>query len=272
MVALGNGTLPERKFRYYILQDGRFLGDLARVFAISAKKAPDADSAIRFAKLVEETLVVERSLHENYGKRWSLSRKYMAEVPMAPRTMPIRAICSRVAETNSALAATVVALPCAWIYCVVGQHLLRKGAPPKSHPYRDWLMLYGSPEFAAVGRWMRREWTAGPRPPAMRNAGAWRSSLLARAMSGCSGRWRGRKRRGRYKEGGSCRRHPPTAPLGAASTRSGPAAEVDEGGPLGATPSPQPDGREGKSGAFSAFAIQTTAATCSDYRLRENGR
>ena len=32
VLALGNGTLPERKFKYYILQDARFLGDLSRVF------------------------------------------------------------------------------------------------------------------------------------------------------------------------------------------------------------------------------------------------
>src|SRR5881409_2619681 len=70
VVGLGNGTLPERKFKYYILQDGRFLGDLARVFALAAKKPPDADSALRFATLVGETLIVERSLHESYGKRW----------------------------------------------------------------------------------------------------------------------------------------------------------------------------------------------------------
>lgn len=155
VVELGDGSLPERKFKYYILQDGRFLGDLARVFAISAKKAPDTDSAIRFAKLVEETLIVERSLHENYGKQWHLSPKQMAGVPMAPTNHAYTRHMLHVAESGSALEATVVALPCAWIYCVVGQHLLRKGPPPKSHPYRDWLMLYASPEFAEVGRWMR---------------------------------------------------------------------------------------------------------------------
>ncbi|MDH4329695.1 MAG: thiaminase II, partial [Nitrospira sp.] len=32
VVALGNGTLPERTFKYYIQQDARFLGDLSRVF------------------------------------------------------------------------------------------------------------------------------------------------------------------------------------------------------------------------------------------------
>jgi thiaminase/transcriptional activator TenA len=155
VVQLGEGTLPQRKFKYYILQDGRFLGDLARLFAIAAHKAPDTQSAIRFAKLMEETLIVERSLHENYGKRWHLSPKQMAAVPMAPTNYAYTRHMLHTAETGSALEATVVALPCAWIYCVVGQHLLRKGPPRKSHPYRDWLMLYASPEFAEVGRWMR---------------------------------------------------------------------------------------------------------------------
>jgi thiaminase/transcriptional activator TenA len=157
VVALGNGTLPQRKFRYYILQDGRFLAELARVFAVAAKKSPDADSTIRFAQLVEETLAVERSLHENYGKRWKLSPKQMGGVPMAPTNYSYTRHMLHVAESGSALDATVVALPCAWIYCVVGRHLLRKGMPSKSHPYRDWLMLYASPEFAEVGRWMREK-------------------------------------------------------------------------------------------------------------------
>ena len=63
VVALGKGTLPERKFRYYILQDARFLGDLARVFAAAAQRAPDAESTLRFTKLVEETILTERALH-----------------------------------------------------------------------------------------------------------------------------------------------------------------------------------------------------------------
>ena len=164
VVGLGNGTLPERKFKYYILQDGRFLGDLARVFALAATKAPDADSALRFATLVGETLIVERSLHESYGKRWKLSPKQMGAIPMSPTNYAYTRHMLHVADNGSAVEATVVALPCAWIYCVVGQHLLRKGPPAKSHPYRNWLMLYASPEFAEVGRWMREKvdlWSNG---------------------------------------------------------------------------------------------------------------
>ena len=111
VVGLGNGTLPERKFKYYILQDGRFLGDLARVFALAAKKAPDADSALRFATLVGETLIVERSLHESYGKRWKLSPKQMGAIPMSPTNYAYTRHMLHVADNGSAVEATVVALP-----------------------------------------------------------------------------------------------------------------------------------------------------------------
>ena len=154
VVGLGNGTLPERKFRYYILQDALFLSDLAQIFAIASEKAPDPDSATIFAKLAEDTLVVERSLHETYGRRWKLTHKDMSRVPMAPTNYAYTLHMLQVAQNGSALDAAVVALPCAWIYCVVGQHLLRKGKPPKTHPYRDWLLLYASPEFAEVAAWM----------------------------------------------------------------------------------------------------------------------
>jgi thiaminase/transcriptional activator TenA len=155
VVALGNGTLPERKFKYYILQDARFLGDLARIFAAGAQRAPDAESGLRFAKLVEETIVTERGLHETYGKRWKMTPDEMHAVPMAPTTYAYTRHMLAVAATGSAAEITVVGLPCAWIYCVVGNHLLKNGPPPPDHPYRDWLNLYASPEFAAVQEWMR---------------------------------------------------------------------------------------------------------------------
>ena len=93
VVALGKGTLPERKFKYYILQDARFLGDLARVFSAGAMRAPDSESALRLTKLAEDTIVVERSLHEGYGSRWKMSAKDMSSCPWHRRTMPTLGTC-----------------------------------------------------------------------------------------------------------------------------------------------------------------------------------
>ncbi len=157
VVELGNGSLPERKFKYYILQDARFLGDLARVFSAGALRAPDSESALRLTKLAEETIVVERSLHEGYGSKWKMTAKQMTSVPMAPTNYAYTRHMLSVSATGSAAEILVVALPCAWIYCVVGRHMLKHGPPKNNHPYRNWLMLYASPEFAEVQRWMRKK-------------------------------------------------------------------------------------------------------------------
>ncbi len=153
--ALGKGTLSPQKFRYYILQDARYLEELAKVFAAGAEKAEDADTAIRFAQLVEETIVVERGLHESYGKQWKLTAEEMRSTPPSPTNYAYCRHMRSVAQTGTLGEITVVALPCAWVYCEVGQHLLSKGQPKPSHPYHEWLSLYGSPEFANVAKWMR---------------------------------------------------------------------------------------------------------------------
>ena len=163
VVMLGKGTLPERKFKYYILQDARFLGDLARVFSAGALRAPDSESALRLTKLAEETIVVERSLHEGYGSRWRMSAKQMSSVPMAPTNYAYTRHMLTVAHTGSAAEITVVALPAPGSTGVVGQHLLKHGPPKKNHPYRDWLMLYASPELPRCNAGCARKWTSGPR-------------------------------------------------------------------------------------------------------------
>ncbi len=155
VMALGKGTLPARKFQYYILQDARYLEELSRIFAAGAKRATDPDTAIHFAKLVEETIIVERGLHESYGKQWKLSAKQMRSTTMSPTNYAYCRHMRSVAQEGTLGEITVVALPCAWIYCEVGKHLLRNGTPKAKHPYRDWLLMYGSPEFAEVAQWMR---------------------------------------------------------------------------------------------------------------------
>ena len=158
VVALGNGTLPEHKFKYYILQDARFLGDLARVFSAGALRAPDSESALRLTKLAEETIVVERSLHESYGYEWKHDRQaddvradgadelclYQPHAGRRPyrlrsgdhRRRPSLRLDLLCRRTTS-----------------VEEMALRR----KNHPYRDWLMLYASPEFAEVQQWMRKK-------------------------------------------------------------------------------------------------------------------
>jgi len=147
--------LPEAKFKFYILQDALFLFDLAKLFALAAIRALDLETMAYLSKLQVDTLQVERALHQEYAKRWQMSEAGMAAVPMAPTNYAYTRHLLSVAQTGSLAEILVAGLPCAWIYCEVGSHFSRQSPPPDSHPYKNWLALYGSPEFAEVARWMR---------------------------------------------------------------------------------------------------------------------
>jgi len=155
VLGLGDGSLPEAKFRFYILQDALFLFDLAKLFAIAATRASDLETMAHLSKLQVDTIQVERALHQEYAQRWQMTEAGMAAVPMAPTNYAYTRHLRSIAQAGSLAEILVAALPCAWIYCEVGVHFGRQKPPAPDHPYGNWLALYGSPEFAEVARWMR---------------------------------------------------------------------------------------------------------------------
>lgn len=155
VVALANGSLPPETFRFYILQDARFLMSLAHTFAFAATKTENHARILRLGEMCLDSVRVERALHEAYAARFGMSVAAMATVPMAPTNYAYTRHMRSVAATGTLAEAVTVTLPCAWIYAVVGQHFTAAGAPPAEHPYRDWLATYATPDFASVADWLR---------------------------------------------------------------------------------------------------------------------
>ena len=60
---IGDGTLPQERFRFYLAQDYVYLIDFSRFFAVAAAKAASLAPMERFAKLLDETLHFEMDLH-----------------------------------------------------------------------------------------------------------------------------------------------------------------------------------------------------------------
>ena len=155
LVALGDGTLPTETFRFYILQDARFLTDLARTFGFAATKTSDRDRAKVLAERLINTVDVERALHEGYAARFGMTPEEMAAVPMAPTNYAYTRHMLQIGAMGTLAETLTAMLPCAWIYAVIGQHFTAQGEPPGEHPYRDWLLTYANVEFEAVSVWMR---------------------------------------------------------------------------------------------------------------------
>jgi len=72
-------------------------------------------------------------------------------VPLGQIRGSIHSLVERKHDAIGTLAeAVTVTLPCAWIYATIGQHFTTQGAPPANHQYREWLVTYADPGFAAV--------------------------------------------------------------------------------------------------------------------------
>jgi thiaminase/transcriptional activator TenA len=155
VAALGDGSLPQANFAFYIRQDAIFLDTLARTFAYAVTKTNDAAEMLRFGQLLLNTLQVEEHLHRGYAERFGISPAEMAATPMTPTNYAYTRHLLAVAATGTLPELITAILPCAWIYTEVGHQFARTAPSTPAHPYHDWLSLYASPDFEATGVWLR---------------------------------------------------------------------------------------------------------------------
>ena len=157
VVALGNGSLPQTNFQFYICQDALFLDVLTKIFGYATTRASTHGEMEQFGNYLLNTLLVEADLHRRYGERFGLTPSKMAAIPMAPTNYAYTRHLLSIATTGTLAEILTAILPCAWIYAEVGCHLVGSTRVTSAHPYGDWLNTYASPDFDAVGAWIR-EW------------------------------------------------------------------------------------------------------------------
>jgi thiaminase/transcriptional activator TenA len=163
---IGDGTLPEERFRFYVRQDYLFLIDYGRLLALGAARAPRLAWMRRFAALSTSVLETEMELHREYAEQWGISAAELESERTAPATDAYCDYLLRTAALGDFAELVAAVLPCMWSYEEIATHL---GSGPDDHSgYRQWVEMYGSPEFAELVRWCREttdevaEGTAGP--------------------------------------------------------------------------------------------------------------
>ena len=150
---LGNGTLSEDRFRYYMRQDYVFLVQYSRVLALAAARADDLSVASRFADLLNLTLNVEMDLHRQFACKAGISTEALEATAPAPTTLAYSNHLRVAAETGDLATILAAILPCAHGYWEVAEEL-RAQDGWDGHPlYADWIRMYTSDEYAAMAQW-----------------------------------------------------------------------------------------------------------------------
>lgn len=178
---IGDGSLPAEAFRYYVLQDYVYLIEYARVLALASARAPDLDSMAWFASLLHETLHTEMGLHRGYCARLGVSERELEETEPSPTTVAYTRFLLATAHQGSFGELAAALLPCQWGYYEIGSHLARRGEPKDAPFYAEWIRMYSSQEFKALGLKLRdivdNAARGAGRPEQARMGKAYRTSL-----------------------------------------------------------------------------------------------
>ncbi len=154
VTGIGDGTLPEAAFRFYVRQDYVFLVDYGRLLALGAARAPRLDAMRRFAALAQAILETEMDLHRELAAAWGISARELESEQPAPATAGYVDFLLRTAALGDFAELAAALLPCMWGYAEIGRRLGSRPRP--AHPlYAQWIDTYADEDFQQLGAWSR---------------------------------------------------------------------------------------------------------------------
>jgi len=149
---LGDGTLEEAPFRYWVRQDYVYLIDYGRVFALGAAKAPDLDQMGTFAELLESTINTEMDLHRAYAAEFGITEAELEATDPSPTTQGYTDFLVRTASHGTFGDTVAALLPCMWGFNETGKRLAAEGVPDHEG-YAKWIEMYAGEEFTELTEW-----------------------------------------------------------------------------------------------------------------------
>lgn len=137
-------TLPLEKFRYYVIQDYKYLSAFARVVAISLAKAPTSSALESIARRL--VTPIERPLHRKLMPMMGITQEDLHRTPISPTNL---AYCNHMigaASLGSWATGIASLLPCPWTYHELGEVVGKIDHPvfgPWSAVYAEGLLEEG---------------------------------------------------------------------------------------------------------------------------------
>ncbi len=146
--ALAEGTLEAETFKFYQMQDARYLEAFADASSLLSTRCSTPDDTLWFIDAARLALVVEGELHEGYGDKLGYGPEDLRALKLTPNNRAYQDHMIRQAQTGTLVEGVAALTPCPWLYIELGLRLEREmGDIPADHPYADWLAMYRDPDF-----------------------------------------------------------------------------------------------------------------------------
>lgn len=142
---IGDGTLDQEKFKYYMIQDYLYLIDYTKVFAVGCAKAMDMESMRKFAAYTNSIIHGEMDIHRTYMTRLGITEEEAEKAEAALDNISYTSYMIRIAYEGGAAEVAIAILSCALSYEVIAKRLVEENPGCENHPfYGEWISSYAS--------------------------------------------------------------------------------------------------------------------------------
>jgi len=144
LTALLDGSLDADRFRFYQMQDARYLEAFADACSLISVRHAHPDAKLWFIDAARLSIVVERQLHEEYGRELGYTAQDIRRLELTPNNRAYGNHMVMLAQTGSMVEALAALTPCPWLYTDIGMQM---GDIDPGHRWANWLRTYADPGF-----------------------------------------------------------------------------------------------------------------------------
>lgn len=143
------GTLPQEKFRRYLLQDYVYLTDYTKVFAIGMAKAKSPESTLLFSNYIHILTHGEMTIHKAYMEPLSMTLEELEQTAPLLDNLSYTSYMLRVAYEEGEAEILAAILSCAVSYEYIGRTIAQNRPESRNDPfYGYWVRGYDDEKCA----------------------------------------------------------------------------------------------------------------------------
>lgn len=148
VLGMQDGTLPEEKFRYYIMQDYLYLIEYAKVFAVGIAKSSRLDVMQLFASYIQAIINGEMDIHNGYMGKLRIRQSELDAMPISLDNRSYTAYMLSAAYAGGEAETLAAILSCALSYEAIAKQMAQRSPACVDDPlYGDWVKGYISERY-----------------------------------------------------------------------------------------------------------------------------
>lgn len=153
---IAKGDVAAEQLIHYVKQDYEYLNAMVKARGYGLTKCSNREDMEMFFRSIDYVLHSEGTAHENFCQVAGVKYTDLQGFPLSPTAHHYVNHMISAAASGTLGDVIAVTLPCPWIYLEIGRRLVTEVNPDPTHPFYDWITIYGNDSSEATTYSFRR--------------------------------------------------------------------------------------------------------------------